>query len=371
MKILLITPTSSTVINFRLQLIDYLKKQDNEVEVLTFDDERKEEVLQKNIKFFCIKDDHRNLNPLKILTLKKKISKVVSEIQPDIVMTFMLKPNIFGVLGAKKAGVKNIFSMVEGAGDVFTNNTFKWKIIRKIVCILYKKAFKKSKKVFFLNNDDKNEFIQRKLVKENQCEVIHGIGVDLKHFAYKPIINHDRFLMIARMLKTKGVIEYCKCARIVKQKYPNAQFDYLGSEGTIKLKDIQEYIDDGSINYLGTTNDVRPYLENVLLLLLLSSYREGLPMSILEAESVGRAIITSNNIGCRDTVINGYNGFLIENSNYTAMADNVIWCIEHQLQAEEMGKNARKFAEENFDSLKINKKIYEVIKENFACFKHV
>lgn len=114
------------------------------------------------------------------------------------------------------------------------------------------------------------------------------------------------------MLKTKGVMEYCECARIVKQKYPDAVFNYLGSEGTVKIADIQEYIDDGSINYLGKTKDVRPYLEDCSVFVLPSCYREGVPMSIMEAESVGRAIITYDNIGCRETVIDGYNGFLID-----------------------------------------------------------
>ena len=164
------------------------------------------------------------------------------------------------------------------------------------------------------------------------------------------------------MLKTKGVFEYCQCARIVKQKYPDATFNYLGGEGTVKLADIQEYIDDGSITYLGTTKDVRPHLENCLLLLL-SSYREGLPMSIMEAEAVGRGIITSDNVGCRDTVKDGYNGFLVAQKDVQAMADKCIWAIENLERAREMGNNARKFAEEHFDSKKINEKIFKILGE--------
>ena len=362
MKILLITPTSEQVIGFRKNLIERLQEEKYNISVLTFDDTFKEEIEYKNIDFHWIKDQNRNLNPIKILFLKNKYLKEIRKINPDIVFTFMLKPNTFGVLAAKKAGVKKIYSMVEGAGDVFIKNGLKWKIIRFIVCKLYKKAFKSANKVFFLNNDDKAEFIARKLVKEKQCAVIPGIGVDTEYFAFKPIKNHKTFLMVARMLKTKGVMEYCKAARIVKQKYPDAVFNYLGAEGDLKIADIQEFIDDGSINYLGTTKDVRPFIEDSFLLLLLSSYREGLPMSIMEAESVGRGIITSNNIGCKDTVIDGYNGFLIDRGDYKAMAEKVIWCIEHPRETEEIGKNARKYAEENFDQEEINKYIVEKIK---------
>ncbi len=250
MKIALITPTSGQVIGFRAKLIETLQQNGYGVSVLTFDKEHKQEIESRNIKFYCVEDKNRSLNPFKVLSLKNKYCKIIKETKPDTVFTFMLKPNTFGVLAAKKAGIKNIYSMVEGAGDVFVNNGLKWKIIRKVVCVLYKKAFRNSKKVFFLNNDDKTEFIQRKLVKPEQCEVVHGIGIDLEKFAYKTIKNHKTFLMVARMLKTKGVYEYCKCARIVKQKYPDAVFNYLGAEGTVTLADIKEYIDDGSCYFI-------------------------------------------------------------------------------------------------------------------------
>lgn len=360
MKVLIITPTSDQVVGFRKNLIEHLQVAGCCVAVLTFDDTYKRMALDRKIEFHCISDKNRSLNPFKILSLKNKYCKIIKEVKPDIVFTFMLKPNTFGVLAAKKAGVKNIYSMVEGAGDVFINNGLKWKVIRKVVCGLYKKAFKNSKKVFFLNNDDKAEFIQRKLVKKEQCEIIHGIGVDLEKFAYKPIKNNRTFLMVARMLKTKGVYEYCKCARIVKQKYPDAVFNYLGAEGTVTLADIKEYIDDGSINYLGTTTDVRPYYEDCSAYVL-PSYREGMPVSVMEAEAIGRAVITSDTNGCRDTVVVGKNGFLVPVGSVEKLVEKVIWCIEHPKEAEQMGKNARAFAEESFNEKKINEMIIGVI----------
>ena len=359
-KILLICSTSNSVIGFRKNLIDRLQKENFEVSVIAFDDDRKEEIRALNVNFYCVQDKNRSLNPLKILSLKGKYKKVIKNIKPEIVFTFMMKPNIFGVKAARACKIQNIYSMVEGAGDVFINNGFKWKLIRLVVCRMYKSAFQHSKKIFFLNNDDKAEFIQRKLVREEQCEMVYGIGVDLEKFAHKPVTNQKNFLMVARMLKTKGVLEYCKCARLIKQKEPDAVFNYLGAEGTLKLSDIQEYIDDGSITYLGTTKDVRPYLENCTALIL-PSYREGMPMSIMEAEAVGRAIITSDNVGCRDTVIDGHNGFLVEQKDWKTMAEKCIWAIENFEKAKEMGKNARAFAEEHFDSIKINEKLVSIL----------
>lgn len=361
-KILFLCTTSQTVYNFRLSLIKFLQKSGYDVLVVTFDEDYKALLDEEGVKIYCIAEKNRSLNPFKILSLKKTYLSIIKEYSPDVVFTFMLKPNTFGVMAAKVAGVKNIYSMVEGAGDVFINNSLKWKIIRFVVCRLYKKAFKFSQKVFFLNNDDKKEFIGRKLVKESQSEIVRGIGVDLEKFAFKPLKNKRTFLMIARMLTTKGVLEYCKAARIVKQKYPDAVFNYLGAEGTVKLSDIQEYIDDGSVNYLGTTTDVRPYLEDCTSLLL-PSYREGLPMSIMEAEAVGRAIIASDSVGCRDTVIDGYNGFLVEPKDDKSMAEKCIWLMENPAEAIRMGENSRKFAEENFDQKKINQRILDVVLE--------
>lgn len=363
-KILLLCVTSQNVFTFRRGLIKELQQNDLDVSVVAFDEDYKCEIEKMGVDFYCIQDKNRSTNPLKILSLQKKYYELIYQISPDIVFTFMLKPNIFGVMAAKQAGVKDIYSMVEGAGDVFINNSLKWKIVRFVVCKLYKHAFKHSQKIFFLNTDDKEEFINRHLLKAEQCEIIHGIGVDLQKFAYAPIKNTRTFLMIARMLKTKGVLEYCKCARLVKKQYPDAIFNYLGSEGNIKIADIQEYIDDGSINYLGITKDVRPYLEDCTVFVLPSSYREGLPMSIMEAEAIGRAIITTDNVGCRETVVNGYNGFLVECKNYQQMAEKSIYMIENSKTTLQFGENSRKFAEEHFDHTKINKKIYGFIVNN-------
>lgn len=355
-KILMICNTSSTVMTFRVPLIRTLKDKGLIVSVIAFDDKRKSDIEAEGVDFYCVKGSNTSLNPFKMLSLKNDFCKVIKKIKPNIVFTFMLKPNTFGVLAAKKADVSDIYSMVEGAGDAFVNNNLKWKIIRFVMCRLYKKSFKFVKKVFFLNNDDKSEFVRRKLVKESQCEIVHGIGVDLEKFAYKPIKNYKSFLMVARLVKAKGVFEYCKCARIVKKKYPEAEFNYLGAEHSLKVSDIQGFIDDGSVNYLGEIADVRPYLENATLLVL-PSYREGMPMSVMEAESVGRAVIVSDCIGCRDTVVNGYNGFLVPVEDYEQMAEKVIWFIEHPAESEQMGKNARTFAEEHFDQQKINRQI--------------
>lgn len=359
-KILLFCTSSASIITFRKTFIEKLQKENYQVTAVAFDNERKEDVEKLGVEFICLEDQNRSVNPLRILSLKKRYKRLIKQIAPDVVFTFMLKPNTFGVFAAKSMKVPKIFSMVEGAGDVFINQSLKWKIIRFVVCGLYKKALKNCKKVFFLNQDDRAEFIKRKLVKKEQCELVHGIGMDLEHFAYKPLVNERNFLMIARMLKTKGVMEYCEAARIVKKTYPDASFDYLGGEGTITVSDIQEYIDDGSLNYLGTTSDVRPYLE-ACTAYVLPSYREGMSVSIMEAECVGRAIITSNVPGCRESIEEGVNGVFATTPQ--EIAKQAIWLIENPKKAREMGENSRKFAEKHLDKHKINERVVRIIEQ--------
>ena len=359
-KIFLVITKSYTVLTFRKCLIKKLQDHGCEVGVIAFDDEHKGEIERLGVRFYSVHSDNRSLNPIGCLKYQKKVEQILLLEKPDSVFTFMLKPNIFGVFAAKKAKVKNIFSMIEGLGDVFINTSAKWRVIRVVVSGLYRMSLKIPKVVFFINKDDEFEFINRRLVKECKTELINGIGVDLEHFAQVSVPENRTALMVARMLKTKGVIEYCEAARLVKKRFPDAVFKYLGSEGTVSLVDIQPYIDDGSVDYLGVTNDVRPYLEQCSLFVL-PSYREGVPMSVMEAEGVGRAIVTTDAIGCRDTVIDEYNGFLVNCKNSEQLAEKIIWLFENMDKLIEMGCNSRKFAEEHFDQKLINAQIVDVM----------
>ena len=361
MKFLFVMTTSSNVINFRADFIRFLKEKGHEVSVIAHDDERKSDVLNLGVSaFYCAKQDNRSLNPFSILTYKKTLKEIISKEKPDYLFTYQLKPNVFGTIAGKKAGVKNIYSFVEGLGDVYVNNSFKWKIIRLVVNSLYKRAFRHAKAVCFLNEEDKMEFVNRKLVKQEKCHVFHLVGLDLNHFKYCDVKNNARFLMVARMLKTKGLFEYFECARIVKEKYPNAIFDYVGAEGSQKISDVQDYVDKGIVNYHGVQKDVRPFYENATVNVL-PSYREGLGLVNAEAGAIGRMSITCNVVGTKDTVKDGYNGFLIEKENVNQLVEKVIWCIENPEEVAKMGKNARTFVEQHFERSKINERVYKTI----------
>lgn len=360
MKILLICVKTQVVIGFRKSLIETMQKLGHEVSVITFDREHEDLIKSRGIGFYCTEDSNRSMNPFKILTLKKRYAKLIQEIAPDVVFTFMLKPNIFGVLGAKKAGVPAIYSMVEGAGDVFIYNTLKWRMIRRFVCCLLKKSLRHSRKVFFVNRDDRDEYIGYNIVKEEQCDVIPGVGVDLDRFSPRPLIHTNRFVMVSRMLETKGVLEYCEAAKKVKALYPEARFAYVGGEETLTVADIQSYIDDGVIEYMGVTSDVVPFYEETAVAVL-PSYREGFGLVNAEAAAIGRPVITCDTIGTRCTVVDNFNGFLIPVANSDALAEKMIYFLENPDMIATMGENGRKFAEDNFDQKKINQKICHIL----------
>ena len=310
-KILFICATSKMVLHFRVDLIKKYQSEGYKVSVVAFDDDYGQEIRDLGVDFYSVGSNNRSLNPFKVLSLKGKYLKIIKTVQPDVVFTFMLKPNVFGVLAAKKAGITSIYSMVEGLGDAFTYNSLKWRVIRKLVSALYKRSLKIPNKVVFLNEDDKKEFIARKLVKEDKAIVLGGIGVNLCQFNCPPIPFNNIFLMVARLNAAKGVYEYLNAAREVKKQYPQAVFGLLGGQGQIRAEDIKQYLDDDSAIYYGETDDVRPYLQGASVFVL-PSHREGFPVSIMEAQACSRCVITCNTAGCKDAVKDGFNGFLVE-----------------------------------------------------------
>ena len=368
MNCVLLVSKSETVRTFRQCLIRHLLERGDRVTVVAYDEQYRQETEALGATFYCVPQENRWLNPFAILRYTGQVYRILKREKPELVMTFQLKPNTFGVLAAAAPGVGQIVPMIEGAGDVFIHNTLKWKLIRLVSCGLYKAALGYAQRVFFLNREDKEEFIRRRLVKEEKCRVIPGIGVDLRQFSGQPVEHCRSFLMIARMLKTKGVEEYCRCARLVRQTYPDAVFRYLGAEGTVTLGDIRSYVDDGSVQYLGTTRDVRPYLRDCTCLVL-PSYREGMPMAVMEAAAMGRCAIVTDAVGCRDAVIPGETGFTVPVGDCKALADKCIYLIEHPEAAVSMGAAARQLAEEKFDEEKINSCLLGQLegKEGVAC----
>ena len=306
------------------------------------------------------------LNPLRDIQTFFALRKAFKELKPDIVLAYTIKPVIWGGLATTGLNGVSFFALITGLGFAFQGTGMMRKGLTKTVSLFYQASLKHANGVIFQNNENRDEFIRRHIARPEKCSVVAGSGVDLSHFSEADFPESaPTFLCIARLLGEKGLREYAQAARIVKQHYPDAVFRLLGtpdpSPRGIPLTEIQKWQGQGLVEYLGETNDVRPYFADSHVFVLPSFYGEGLPRSILEAMAVGRPVLTTNNVGCKETVVQGENGFLVPIKDAETLAERMIWFIEHRDQWQRMGQASRRMAEERFDVHKINEKICRTI----------
>ena len=362
-KILLICNGSNQVMSFRKELILFLKKNHFDVHVLASDDLRKDEITALDVNFYSISFNNRDTNPFLFLKTKRQMGSLIRQIKPDIVFTFQIKPNIIGASAAIKNGVASVFSMVEGLGDPFQPKTIKEKIILKIIVALYKKSFKKVKTVFFLNNNDRDDFINRHIVSNENSLIIHSIGIDTSKFipTYQPPKDKN-ILMLARLIKSKGIIDYCEIAKTVKKTRDDITFYLYGEEAQLTKDDLKKYIDDNIIFYGGFSKQITELISNCSILLSTSFYKEGFPRTLLEGMALGKPAIVSNIVGNKDAIEDGINGFIIEKNDVDGFANKILSIIDDEDLLIKLGKNARKICVEKYDSEVINKQILETIR---------
>lgn len=357
MKILMITGASRAVVWFRQELIKYLQNRGDKVCIVTCDDDNKEIIKKLDVEYYCINGNNRDTGIFSNLKYINTLSKLIKIIQPDKIMSFQAKANTFGVIASKRAGYKDITAMVEGLGSVYGGSGIKNKIIKIITNFLYKIAFYKIPTVIFLNEDNKRRLIKLKLVKENQSFLINGIGIDINNYKseFQPNLNSLKFVMIARVEKDKGIIEYCEAAKkIIQSGVQNVEFYYFGAcdMSNNPLDDYKNYV-----NYGGYTDDIKLALCNYHVVVL-PSYHEGVPRSLIEACAMAKPIIASNISGCKVCVIDNLNGKLVAIKSTEDLYDKLLWFINNKDQIPIMGVESRKLAEEKFDSNKINEQIY-------------
>ncbi len=364
-KIMLICNESNSVINFRRELIAYLRASGFKVSLIVGDSERNDDIDKLGVEYRVIPFDNRSKNPLSLVTLRKSFTKYIEEIKPDIVFTFQLKPNVVGPLAASKAGVSNIYSMVEGLGDPFQPTNIKGKLIRVVVSSLYRRAFKKVKRVFFLNDTDFNEFVHRKIVSPKQGVIINGIGIDTNKYPFFNFISPNKeVVLLARLIKNKGIIDFCRIAQKIFERRQDITFKIYGEESELKATDLMPYIDSGVVQYCGFTKDVVNCLKECRIMVSVSSYREGFPRTILEAMACGRPVIASNIVGNKQAVVDGQTGYLLPVHDIDAFANKIVEIIDDETILLKLGQQARAMCVDSYDSYIINKIIFEALTKN-------
>ncbi len=360
-KILFLSNHFITLYSFRKELIKQLCEEGHEVYLsLPMDDDNKifEEM---GCKIVLTEIDRRGVNPKNDLKLIKQYKKIIPKVNPDIIFSYTIKPNIYGTLASNQLHYRQVCN-VTGTGATFLKKSF----IGIIAKYLYKISIKKAYKVYFQNTGDKDYFVKHHMIKDN-WEMLPGSGCNLYEHGLVEMPSDDtvNFIFIGRVMKLKGIEEYLTCAKKVKTKYPNTRFLIAGWNEEEKYKSIvDEYEQDGYVEYIGFRKDISEWIKKCHCTILPSHGGEGVPNVLLESSAIGRVCIGSNINGTKDVIENGKTGYLFETGN----ADDLIRKVEDFLQKDltqkqEMGKRGRKKIEKEFDrQIVINKYLDEVRK---------
>lgn len=351
MHVLFTINTSWNVWHFRRPVVETLLESGHQVSVLAPPDETVQQLTKLGCSCFSLPMNAKGLNPLDELRLLQTYRRMLQQIQPDIVLSYTIKNNVFGALAAKSLRLPFIPN-VSGLGTGFLSGG----VLQFIVEQLYRRAFNRMPVVFFQNSDDREEFVERRLVKATQARVLPGSGIDLEHYSSVQLRPNGAsiFLMIGRLLRDKGVFEFVEAARQVKAERPDVRFQLLGESGyenrtAISAETVEEWVQEGVVEYLGTTSDVRPAIEAASCVVL-PSYREGTPRTLLEASSMARPVIATDVPGCNTVVDNGETGLLCEVRSATSLAEAIreLLALSHQQKAE-MGQAGRAKMEREYD----------------------
>jgi len=350
-KIAIVLNSPWQAYNFRLNLARSLKNANYEVCFIAPYDKKYSTLLEKEFNCYYVNIDAKGVNPISDFKSIVSLYRIYKNINPHAVLNFTIKPNIYSSIVAGVLGIK-VISNITGLGTVFIKQTY----VTKIAKLLYRFALKYNNKVFFQNKDDLNLFLKNTLVIEEKVDLLPGSGVDLNKFTPVQKQNNNKivFLLIARLLKDKGVLEFIDAVKIIKKKYENVEFQILGAVGVenktaIIKEELQSWIDDSLVSYLGTTDEVQEIIAQCDCVVL-PSYREGTPRSLLEACAMQKPIIATNVVGCKEVVDDGVNGYMCKVKDSKDLADKFDKMIHlTSEQRESMGIAGRKKIIKEFD----------------------
>lgn len=372
MRIALVGTVASSILGFRRDLITDLLSHGCTVYAFATDysDVTRENVAHLGAIPIDYKMSRAGINPFADIYNTLALYKLFKKYEPDLVLSYFAKPVIFATFAAKLAKIEKIFGLIEGLGFAFTEQpqqiSFKVHLLRKVQILLYRLALPLQDGLIFLNNDDPIDLLKKNKIIVKCSHVLGGIGVDLDLYKKsEPDISTVSFLFIGRLLAEKGINEFIGAAKIVKENDPNVSFIVLGgldeaNPGSISVNELNSLRDAGVVNYLGHVADVRCWIDQASVFVL-PSYREGMPRSTQEAMAIGRAVITTDVPGCRETVVDGVNGFIVPAWSAEKIADKMIYFINNRDEIINMGANARRFAEEYYDVKKVNDRLIRIL----------
>lgn len=365
-KIVFIASYPQSLLNFRLALmLEFITKGYEVIAMAPEDKSVADKLALQQIKYIPIPLERNGLNPFADFKLITQISKIFKNEKPEAIFAYTIKPVIYGSIAAKLAGISKIYSLITGTGYVFLGTNLKSRIVGFIAQSLFRFALSFNTLVFFQNSDNLHFFRKKKLIsKQKPAVVINGSGVNCTEFMPTQHPEQIAFLMIARLLYDKGIREYIEAAKLIKKRYPTVKFKLVGwidtNPNSVTQNELNQWINDGSIEFLGKLSDVRPAITESSVYVL-PSYHEGTPRTVLEAMAMGRPIITTDAPGCKETVVSNENGFLIGVKNIQELYQAMEYFILNPEMISTMGQKSRELAISKYEIKKVNQSILQAM----------
>ncbi len=362
MRVLIICDLLSTFVRLRSYLAADIRRGGHEVIVVygqrdEVDHERFETLCELGIEFRLVEMERTTVSPLADWKYRGRLISLFRELQPDMLLAYQAKAAVWASIAARQVGGIRVHVLFPGLGYLFSSGGgVKRELIQRLARVLYRVAFRSIDVAFFQNREDRRTLEKYRILnKKTRCHVVNGSGVPLDYFQYSPPpVEPICFLMATRLLAEKGIREFVEAARNIQAAYPGrAEFVIAGgidvNPSAIGRDEIARWEKEGIIKFVGHQADVRPFLENCSVFVLPSFYMEGTPRSILEAMAIGRLIITTNNRGCKETVEEGVNGFLVEKRDAADLTRAMKEVLENPQLICRMGKASRAIAESKYD----------------------
>ena len=355
--------TSWNIVNFRSNLIARLQREGYDVVALSPDDGHRAALVALGVRHFPIEIDSKGLSPVRDLRLAARYYSILKALRPVAFLGWTIKPNVYGSLAAHALGIP-VINNISGLGTAF----IKIGLVTRVVRLLYRAALARSATVFFQNRHDRDLFVAQRLVREARTALLPGSGIDLAQFVPEPAGEGAPLvlLMVARLLRDKGVVEFADAARIVRASRPDVEFHLLGfldvqNRTAINRATVQRWEQEGTMRYLGEAADVRPHLVRAAAVVL-PSYREGMPRSLLEAAAMGLPLIATDVPGCTEIARAGENAFLCTVRDARSLADAMLAFLDLDAATRAaMGRRSREIAEREFDVSVIEARYLEAI----------
>lgn len=369
MRVAVVGVMAESVVSFRGDMLRSMVANGHEVLALAPENDEgvRATLAEMGVMYRSVPLRRAGLNPIRDALTVASLVRTFRRFRPDVVLVYAAKPVVYGSIAARVVGVPLRSAMITGAGSAMGGGPHVGRrMLARVLRSLYAIALRQVHVVFFQNPDDERLFRRLGLVgARHHIVLINGSGVDLARFSPEPLPPEPvTFLMIGRIIRDKGVYEYFEATRIVRRTCPEVRFQLLGqldsNPTAVSRAELERWRGEGTFDYLGTTSDVRPYLARAHVCVL-PSYGEGMPRSVLEAMAMGRAVLTTDVPGCRETVKDGQNGLIVPARDAAALADGMLRLVAEPERLEAMGQKSRAMAEQRFDVNTVNRVILSAL----------